>query len=301
MGMVRNLYGFIINQVSGNGKALRIWSNIEKVLLEKKVPYIYKITERSGHATTVVQQFLNTNKVTNIVGIGGDGTIQEIVNALAGTNVPLGVIPAGSGNDFARGLGIPKNYEKALNRILTEKPKLIDLGLIDTTYFCTVVGIGIDGEVAKKANSSLLKKVLNYLHLGQLSYIASALNVLVHYKPKDITLVIDQKRYNIPKVWLVAIANTPYYGGGLNICPEADCNDGLLDICIVHGMSKWELICTFPLTFTGKHLSSPSITLLKGKEIDVYSNSPLTVQAGGEIIGQTPVKMKIEPNSLYII
>lgn len=299
--MVRDLYGFIVNRVSGNGRSFKIWNHIEKMLLEKNVSYCVRFTQKTKHATSLVEELVNKEKVDVIVAVGGDGTIQEVVNGLVGTKIPLGIIPAGSGNDFSRGLDIPTKYEQALERILKGKPKLIDIGYVNSTYFCTVVGIGFDGEVAQKTNTSIFKKLLNFIRMGQISYIVSALNVLIHYKPKDISLMIDKKLYKIPNVWLIAVANLPFYGGGLFICPKAISNDGLLDICIVQGMSKWDLLRTFPLVFKGNHISSPYIKVIKGKEIEVYSEDPVTIQADGEIIGQTPALIRIESGSLYVI
>ncbi|WP_242281021.1 diacylglycerol kinase family protein [Bacillus cereus group sp. BfR-BA-01347] len=298
---MRLLYCFIVNKVSGNRRALKIWHQVEKMLQEKNIYYCVRFTEQSKHATSLVQELINKKKATVIVAVGGDGTIHEVVNGLVGTNIPLGIIPAGSGNDFSRGLGIPLKPNKALERILKEKPKIVDIGYVNSTYFCTVAGIGFDGEVAQTTNVSIHKKLLNFIRMGQISYIISAVKVLFHYKPMDISLVIDKKLYKIPNVWLIAVANLPFYGGGLVICPEAESNDGLFDICIVQGMSKWEFLRIFPLVFKGNHTSSPSIKIIKGKELDIYSATPLLVHGDGEMIDQTPVRIKIEQSALYVI
>lgn len=295
------LYCFIVNKVSGNGRALKIWHQIEKKLKEKNVNYCVNFTEKPKHATLLVQDLIKKEKVTVMIALGGDGTIQEVVNGLIGTNTPLGIIPAGTGNDFSRGLGIPLKHDKALERILSGKPEMIDIGLINSTYFCTVAGIGFDGEVAQKTNASRYKKLLNFVRMGQLSYMISALNVLFHYKPTDISLRIDEKLYKIPKVWLVAVANLPFYGGGFMICPEAKSNDGLFDICIVQGMTKSEFLRIFPLVLKGKHTSSPFIKIIKGKEIEIYSSTPLMVHGDGEMFGHTPIHIRIEPSSLYVV
>ncbi|WP_374722413.1 diacylglycerol/lipid kinase family protein [Peribacillus tepidiphilus] len=295
------MYCFIVNKVSGNGRALKIWYQIEQKLQEKNVNYSVRFTEKPKHATLLVQELIHKEKVTLIVAVGGDGTVHEVINGLVGTNIPLGIIPAGSGNDFSRGLGIPFNHEKALERILSGKPKMIDIGSVNSTYFCTVAGIGFDGEVAQNTNISIHKKLLNFVRMGQISYIISALSVLFRYKPKDISLMIDKKLYKIPKVWLIAVANLPFYGGGLVICPKAESNDGLFDICIVQGMSKWEFLRTFPLVYKGNHISSPSIKIIKGKELEIESSTPLLLHGDGEVIGQTPARIKMKPSAIYVI
>ncbi|MET3697831.1 YegS/Rv2252/BmrU family lipid kinase [Bacillus oleivorans] len=295
------MYYFIVNKVSGNGRALKVWSQIEKILQNEEISYSVFFTERPKHATLLVQEMIHKENVTAIVAVGGDGTVQEVINGLVGTNIPLGIIPAGSGNDFSRGLFVPLNHDKALQRILTGTPKIIDIGLVNSTYFCTVTGIGFDGEVAQKTNASQYKKLLNYVRLGQISYIFSALNVLIKYKPADISLIVDNKLYKIPKVWLIAVANFPFYGGGIAICPEAKNNDGVFDICIVQGMSRLEFLRVFPLAFKGKHTNSPYIKIIRGKEIIIDSQSPLVIHGDGEMIGQTPAQIKIEPNALYVM
>ncbi|WP_313897760.1 diacylglycerol/lipid kinase family protein [Bacillus litorisediminis] len=296
-----SLYHFIVNKVSGNGRALKIWSKIEKLLQNKDVSYRVFFTEKPKHATLLVRELKFQENVTAIVAVGGDGTVQEVINGLVNTNIPLGIIPAGSGNDFSRGLYVPLKHDEALERILNGEPKVIDIGLVNSTYFCTVAGIGFDGEVAQKTNASIYKKWLNYVRLGQISYIFSALNVLLKYRPADISLMVDKKLYKIPKVWLIAVANFPFYGGGIAICPEAKNNDGLFDICIVQGMSKLEFLRVFPLAFKGNHTTSPFIKIIRGKEITIESPSPLMIHGDGEMIGQTPVQIKIEPSALHVM
>ena len=142
------MYCFIVNKVSGNGRALKIWNKIEKKLMKKNVLYCVQFTEKPKHATFIVQELINEKSNCIIVVVGGDGTIHEVLNGLIGSNIPLGIIPAGSGNDFSRGLGISLEHDKALDRILNGEFKIIDIGIVNSTYFCTVAGIGFDGEVA---------------------------------------------------------------------------------------------------------------------------------------------------------
>lgn len=298
---MRPLYCFIVNKVSGNGRAVKIWSKIEKILKGNNVCYCVRFTQKPKHATILVQELIREEIVTAMIAVGGDGTIHEVMNGLVGTDIPLGIVPAGSGNDFSRAIGIPSKADKALERILSGKSKMIDIGNVNSTYFCTVAGVGFDGEVAQKANASMHKKVLNVFRMGKISYIISALHILFRYKPKDISLMIDNRFYKIPNVWLIAVANLPFYGGGLFICPEAKSNDGLFDICIVQGMSKWEFLNVFPLVFKGNHTSSPFIQIIKGKELEIYSPSPLLIHGDGEIVGQTPARIKMEPYALHVM
>jgi YegS/Rv2252/BmrU family lipid kinase len=297
------VYCFIVNEVSGNGRALKVWRKIEKTLQEKEVPYCIHFTKKPKHAICLVQEIIKQKTVTIVVAVGGDGTIHEVINGLIGANIniPLGIIPAGSGNDFSRGLGIPLKHDRALERILNGKPRIIDVGVINSTYFSTVAGIGFDGEVAHKTNVSTYKKLLNIVGMGKVSYIISALHILFRYKPMDLSITIDKKMYKMQKVWLIAVANLPYYGGGLAICPNAVSNDGFFDICVVQGISKWGFLSTFPLAFKGKHTTLPSIKILKGKELEIISPSPILIHGDGEIIGNTPAVIRMKPYGLTVL
>ncbi|MFC0273934.1 diacylglycerol/lipid kinase family protein [Metabacillus herbersteinensis] len=294
------MYCFIVNKVSGNGRALKIWNKIERILIKKNVLYCVYYTEKPKHATLIVQELINEKCNCIIVVVGGDGTIHEVLNGLIGSNTPLGIIPAGSGNDFSRGLGISLEHDKALDRILNGESKIIDIGIVNSTYFCTVAGIGFDGEVAYVSNQSIFKKIFNLIRIGHLTYIINTIKVLFQFTPADITVVIDKKIYKFQKVWLVAVANLPFYGGGLPICPKAECTDGLFDICIVHGMTKFQFFRILKLVLKGQHMSSPSIKIIKGTELEINSSTPLMIHGDGEIIGRTPAQIRIEPHSLYV-
>ncbi|MDQ0217850.1 diacylglycerol kinase family lipid kinase [Peribacillus cavernae] len=295
------MYCFIVNKVSGNGRALKIWSLIEKILQEKNIRYCVHFTQKSNHATQIVQEYINNKETAVIIAVGGDGTVHEAINGLSGSNIPLGIIPAGSGNDFCRALGIPLRFDKALERILKDERKVIDIGRINDKYYATVVGIGFDGQVAHTTNISKYKKLLNLFRLGGISYIVGVFKVLFYYKPTNVDLKVDKKQQKIANVWLIAVANSPSYAGGMLICPNAINTDGLFDICIVQGISRWELLRILPTVFKGKHTSHPSVTILKAREVEILSDSPMIAHGDGEIIGQTPVKISVKPRSLYVL
>lgn len=295
------VYCFIVNRASSSGRGLKIWNQIENILQQKNIRYDVLFTQQPNHATDLVKEIVRKKKAKAIIAVGGDGTVHEVINGLVGSTIPLGIIPAGSGNDFCRGLGIPLKYDKALKRILKDKRKVIDVGRINDKFFATVVGIGFDGQVAKETNKSQNKKILNLAGIGNISYIINVLKVLLYYKPTSVDLKIDSKQTKHQNVWLVAIANSPYYAGGMMICPNARNNDQLFDICIVQGISRWELLRIFPAVFKGKHIYHPNITTLKGKELEILSSPPMTAHADGEIIGKTPFKIMIFPLSLFIL
>ncbi|GMB09863.1 YegS/Rv2252/BmrU family lipid kinase [Thermolongibacillus altinsuensis] len=294
------MYSFIVNKISGNGKGLKVWKKVEKLLQEKQVNYQVRFTERPKHAIEIVKE-ISSETCLAVVAIGGDGTIHDVANGLIGSNIPLGIIPAGSGNDLARALDIPMDYKKALERILMGEQRKMDIGRINNEYCITVTGIGFDGKVAEVNNASKFKNLLNFIRLGDLSYAHSVLHVLLKYRPVNIQLKVDGKTLTFFNVWLIAIANTPNYGGGIKICPDACYHDGLFDICIIHSMTKWELLRNFPKAYKGKHVSHPGVTMLKGKEVEVISEWPVIVQSDGELVTKTPVNVTIQKEALLII
>ncbi|WP_096199035.1 diacylglycerol/lipid kinase family protein [Bacillus sp. FJAT-45350] len=294
------MYVFIVNPISGNGRTITIWKNIERLLVDKGITYDVKYTNGQGHATEIVRE-LDSSNVTAVIAVGGDGTVHDVVNGLKVVKVPLGIIPAGSGNDYARSMNIPKDFKLALERILTGKKKKIDILHVGERCCMTVIGIGFDGRVAELANSSKYKKILNGLNLGKFTYLAIVLKVLFQYKPTKVTITLDDEDITFDDVWLVAVANLPYYGGGMNICPDAESDDGILDVCIVHSITKLNLLKVFPKVFKGKHVSHQSITILRGKKIKVISDTPVVIHGDGEIIGQTPIEVIIVKDVLDIV
>lgn len=295
------MYGFIINKEAGNGKGNRVWNRVEKSMKQQNYDYVVRYTEGPNHATVIVADYLRSG-VKTIIIVGGDGTIHEVSNGLAYQDIPIGIIPAGSGNDFARCIGVPKNCLKALDRILRNNPRTIDLLDLDGDQCClTVTGIGFDGQVAQDVNQSSYKKYLNYVRLGGLSYVVSMLKTLRGFKPTNMEITIDGKDMFFPNVWLVAVANGPNYGGGIKICPDAKYDDGFFNVCIVHNIKGWELLRLFPKAFFGKHTNEKNVISLKGAEISVRSEVPVIVQSDGEYMKESPIHIGIQKAALRVL
>ncbi|MEJ8544993.1 diacylglycerol/lipid kinase family protein [Brevibacillus borstelensis] len=292
---------FIVNRVAGNGKGCRVWKHVERILLEKQIHYNVVFTEHPRHATQIARELAKQEETSVVIAIGGDGTLHEVANGLAGSEIPLGSIPAGSGNDFARGLRIPKQSRQALEKVLSGQKRKIDIVRIHDEVFINAAGVGFDGQVAKVTNNAKYKKWLNNLGLGHLCYVLSFFKVLVRYQPAEVQLVVDEQSHIFSNVWLVAVANIPFYGGGMMICPYAQSDDGLLDVCIVHGISRWKLVTLLPRVFRGTHIYDPAVTTLTGRWMKIVSSKPLTAHGDGEVLGQTPLELTIKQEGLYIV
>lgn len=296
------MYFFIVNRRSGNGKGMKVWKCIQPILQKKQIHYHVDFSANPVHASDLLRKYMKeNNKVEALVVVGGDGTVQSVANEMSTCSIPLGIIPAGSGNDFARGLHIPLNPIKALECLLTGTIKKIDIARIDNKCCVTVVGIGMDGKVAQSVNHSWYKKWFNFLKLGRLSYVFSFVHVLLQYKPINVYMKVDGVEKFFSDVWLIAVANFPNYAGGMMICPGAYYSDGVFHICIVHGISRWKLIQIFPNVFRGNHIHYPEIITLQGKKVEVFADSPMVAHGDGEVIGETPLEVTVHREAIHVI
>ncbi|MDR7318677.1 diacylglycerol kinase family lipid kinase [Brevibacillus nitrificans] len=297
------MIGFVVNPVAGNGKGEKVWDSLEPILRKQGVVYRVRKTSSEGEAKTLAIELIEKEEVKKIVAVGGDGTVSEVVNGIyeTGKMCTCGHVPAGSGNDFAQGHGLPKDPAQAIERILSKtREKSIDLLKINGRVAVNSVGAGFDGQVAKTTNEAGYKKWLNRLRLGKLAYIWSVIRVLCTYCPCDVTLNIDGQVHQMKRIWLIAIANIPNYGGGMLICPQALPDDGVAEICVVQNVTRLGLLFAFPKIFTGAHVDHPNVVFLHGRQITIESEQPLLVHADGEMVAQTPVYVEIESGRLRI-
>jgi len=284
---------FVVNRTSGNGKGAAVWKRVEARLKERGIEYGCRFTERPGHAAELAGELARQSGTVAVVAIGGDGTVHEAASGLVGSGVPIGCIPAGSGDDFARSLGIPRQWEAALERVLRLASRAIDVGMINGQSFVISAGIGFDGDVARITNRSWYKRWLNKLGFGSLSYVVTVLRLVVRYRPCRVRLEVDG--------WLIAIANMPYYGGGMKICPDARMDDGMLHLCLVEGIGRLELLRFFPRVFNGTHVSHRSVQLMSGRQIRIESTAPMTIHTDGEYGGATPAAVDVQSGRLNVL
>jgi diacylglycerol kinase (ATP) len=302
---------FIINPKARNGYCLKIWKKVEAKLLEDKIPYLAFFSEYAGHAKKLASQIAARNNEKKVmIAVGGDGTMHEVMNGIVNyNNITLGFIPGGSGNDFARGFLIPSKPEDALEvilRLMKEEARLIDIGKVtmkDNTehYFINNMGAGFDAQIAFEVNQSKMKGLLNKLSLGRLVYVFFLLKKLFTYKCSTIDLSIDGTQHIFEQTWFVTVSNQPYYGGGMKIAPDAEPDDGLLDITVVHRLSRLKLLLVFISVFWGKHVLFKEVKRFKGRTAAVQSTASLYVHADGETIGYTPLNIHVKTKMLNVM
>lgn len=277
---------FIINPVAGSGKSKEYIKIIKEKMEFENIDFDIKISNSIGNVEEIS---LNADDeiYTDIVSVGGDGTLFETINGMANKKVNLGIIAGGTGNDFIRSVEIPTDIYEALEIIKNGKIKDIDLGMVNGKYFINVVSFGIDGEIVR-----ITDKIKKYIK-GSAAYLSATLKSLVVYKAKSMLIEIDGVKYH-REAYLVAVGNGKYFGGGMKVLPNAEIDDELLDICIVKKMSKVKLIALFPSIFSGKHISIKGVEYFKGKKVSIKSiKDKIIVNADGNLIGPSPAKIEI--------
>ncbi|WML45697.1 diacylglycerol kinase family lipid kinase [Neobacillus sp. PS3-40] len=307
---MRKIY-FIINPKARDGYCLKIWQSIELKLKEMGLHYFALFTEYPGHAQKLSAQIaMKSREVNIIIAVGGDGTLHEVMNGIINNNdITLGFIPGGSGNDFSRGFQIPADPIEALQviyRLMKNDSPFIDTGKItlnshEEHYFVNNMGAGFDALISYEVNQSNMKSLLNKLSLGRLVYAFILLKKLFTYDCSTISLMIDGKKHIFEQTWFVTVSNQPFYGGGMKISPSAIPDDGLLDVTVVHLLSKIKLLFVFLSVFWGKHTHFKEVKMFKGRAISIHSSSKLFVHADGEFIGHTPLTIQVQPNSLRVL
>ncbi len=315
------MYYFIVNYTGGSGNARSTWNKVHTLLKQKGVEYKAYVTKYGGHAAELARRISDeAEEDFNLVVVGGDGTINEVLNGLPDLGrVSFGVIPTGSGNDFARGMGIPKDTEQALDIILSsEGGRSIDLGEVITEsgyrrIFGISSGIGLDAIVCKKMLKSKTKAFLNKFKLGSLAYILLTIQTLfsmetykvkVWMKLKSTGGGLSEEELSLSFKDLIFLAamNFSAEGGGVPMNPAADAEDGLLSICAVSGIPKWRTFLMLPVLMKAKHVGKKGF-LLKDAEYLVFdADRPMVLHADGEYIGdETHIEMKVLRRALRVM
>lgn len=307
------MYHFIINPKSSSGKGIRHWWAVKDELDRQDITYTADFTKRVGHAIELAKNIcLEHDGTKNIVVLGGDGTLNEVINGIDNYNeVILGYIPSGSSNDLARSLKIPKNPLKSLANVL--KPNrfiYLDYGEIafeDEDYkprkFGCSSGIGYDAGVCEEVQRSVLKKKLNSFGAGKFIYLAIAIKQLFTTKLQDATVIVDKIRIEkYKKVLLVSNMIHKFQGGGLKMAPDADPTDGKLSICLVHGLPRAMLMLLFPTILFGKHIHFRGVETFHCSSIDIQLENKTAVHTDGEVPAlSSHIKIRCLPRKIRMI
>ncbi len=282
---------FIVNPVSGNGRALVAMRKIRAAM------GAVDVVETSGPGDAEALAFrAASDGFGPVVVVGGDGTIQEAVNGLmrSGASPPLGIVAAGSANDIARSLRLPRDPLKAARLALGDVAGAVDLGLCNGRSFLNVAGVGLDTVVVEAVNARPGR-----LGRGRTGYIVQAVRELRRFENPVFTIRFDDEVVETPST-LLAVANLRYFGGGMKIAPQASPNDGLLDLWIGGDLSRKEVLALMPVIFTGQHGRHPKVSHRRVTSVRIESAIPMRVQLDGEICEALPAEFRVAPRALRI-
>lgn len=269
-----------INPHSGNGRGASVASRVTQYLSENNFSYQSIAAGSAEELSHLLGRELDANSYQGVIAVGGDGLAHLVLQLCVPRHVPFAIVPAGTGNDFLRTLGWSLDeIEPLLHRVTTTQPSPIDLGNVDSEWFGAILSTGFDSVVNERANR------LSWPKGPQRYNVAIALE-LPRFTPIEYEITCDSKTFTT-KAMLVAIGNGKSYGGGMNICPQAQLHDGLFDVVILEPVSKVEFIKTFPKVYSGAHINHPKVKSLRAKKVTISARA--IAYADGERIGPAPI------------
>lgn len=321
------MYYFIINPKSQSGKSYELWKQIKAELETKKAvcsyvksvaqvgisqtiskeyqkmfpEYRYVYTRYPGHMTEIVRRLSSSLRPKHIIIIGGDGSFSEAVNGLQNSHIhKLSFFPAGSANDLSRSLALPENATLLLERILKQPDALgthMDIGTVSffrngeqkRRHFVVSSGAGLDAAICQNMNTSRMKNLFNRIHIGSIAYLILGIKQLFCWKPQRAFLWIDnaKKPVLLERFLFISAHIHPYEGGGFPFCPNADYQDGKLDLCIVSGLPLRKIFPLIPLAKQGRHVGQKGVWNLRCKKVRIALEHPVFIHTDGEIPAKT--------------
>ncbi|MBP5727874.1 MAG: diacylglycerol kinase family lipid kinase [Clostridia bacterium] len=286
-------FAFIVNPAAGNGYSLEIMQKLEESMKAGGTEYSIYRTEKPGHGTEIAARLSEDSEIAAVVSVGGDGTAGEVAAGLTGTGKPMGIIPAGTGNDFIKSAGIPNDPVQALELLLTGAAKKTDTGTVNDCFFLNVCGTGFDVTVLDYAENEKKK------HRGLTPYFLGLIKAIFHYKSIHLKITADGQTEE-GQYLICSVANGRFIGGGIPICPKADIQDGKLDLVLIRSVHRWQIPFYLPGLMLSKDLSFKITRHRKVSEI-VVEGSQLRVNIDGDIRSVDHAEFRINPGSLMLI
>jgi YegS/Rv2252/BmrU family lipid kinase len=295
----------IVNPTAGAGRTAKKWPYIKALLKNTGLRFEHDITEAPGHAIELAKSAVNKGYKL-VVSVGGDGTINEIVNGIYATgdmkDVELGIIGTGTGSDYIRTIGVSKYYQESCHHLMNPMKKSVDLGLVEFTangqpakrIFANFAGLGFDAEVVKATT----RKFKNFG--GKPAYLMGLLSTFATYKNRNIHITMNGQSED-RKVCTIVMSNGKYGGGSMLLAPDADPSDGLFDVIIIGDVTKPDLLRSLPRIYKGTHLTHPKVTVRRTDLITISSDEPMAIQADGDLVGEAPARFTVLPSALNIL
>ena len=288
---------FIVNPAAGGGRGRRAHARISALPGRNTE---LAVTRRPGDAEVLAAEGAAAG-FDPIVAVGGDGTVHEVVNGLlAGGATPprLAVVPIGTGNDFARSVGVPRGFSEAL-AVATDgagRVRTIDAARCGGRYFVVLAATGFAARVARAVNQAP-----SWSKIGALPFVYHTLREVVANRNLELTIELDGGAAIRQPSFMIYISNCRYSGGGMQLSPDAAPDDGLLDVCVVGDASRRDVVTMLPKVFSGGHVGHPRVSLHRARSVRVTGPSEVEVQADGEIIGRLPIEIAVMPGALRVL
>jgi YegS/Rv2252/BmrU family lipid kinase len=281
----------LVNPSAGGGRTRELLPDVERSLGARGLDYRVVLTESLEHARSVALEAVDDGETP--VVMSGDGLIGQIGGALVGSEVAMGVIPGGRGNDLARVLGIPTEPEDAVGVLASGTERVIDVGEVNGKRFLCIASCGFDSDANRIANESRFVK-------GRLVYAYAALRALAAWKPATFTLAMNGRHERVTG-YTVAAANSKAYGGGMYAAPNAELDDGLLDVGATGNVGKLRFLSGLSKIFDGEHLEALEVRTWRASEVRIDADRPFAVYADGEHITDLPATVRVLPAALRVI
>jgi YegS/Rv2252/BmrU family lipid kinase len=294
---------FLVNPAAANGSTGRRWPEIAHQAAGVGLAGDALLSERRGHLGELARDAALGGSSLLVV-VGGDGSLNEVVNGLAGLEEPpaVALIPRGTGGDFVRTFAIPDDVAAAARVALSGETRTVDLGRVTyrawdgheaTALFANVASAGMSGAIAQRANDT--SKALG----AKASYLWATFAVFAGWSAVEMRLTVDGETRSGP-MFDVVVANGRYFGGGMKMCPDASPTDGLLDVVTIGDVTKRDLVLTMPKIYRGTHLPHPKAEALRGRVVTVETDDPVPVELDGEQPGTTPASFEVLPGALRL-
>jgi YegS/Rv2252/BmrU family lipid kinase len=288
---VSRRFALLVNPASAGGKGLDALPVVHETLDALHASHRTVLTRSIEHAHQ--QAAVAAGAGETVVAVSGDGLLRPIAGALKNTESAVALIPCGRGNDFARVLGVPSEPAAAARVAVEGAERLVDVANVDGTPFVGIASFGFDSDANRIANDTKRIK-------GNAVYLYAALRALAAWKPAAFSVTVDGSLHQATG-FSVVVGNSKAYGGGMYVLPQAELDDGRLDVLIAKETSKLTFLRELPKTFKGQHLDSPHAEFLRGEVIEVATDRPFVIYADGDPIGATPATLRVEPRCLRVI
>ena len=284
-------FALLVNPASAGGRALEALPKVHAALDELGAEHRTVTTRSIDHAYEEAKTAVG--EAETVVALGGDGLLRPLAGALKHTDSALAIVPCGRGNDLARVLGIPTDPGEAARLAVRGEERLLDVANVEGTPYMGIASFGFDSDANRIANEAKLVK-------GNGVYVYAALRALAAWKPATFSVRVDGERHEFTG-YTVAVGNSKAYGGGMLMFPDAELDDGKLDVILCKELSKLGFLRELPKVFKGTHVDSDFTELFRGEEIEVSADRPFAIYADGDPIGATPAIMRVERRCLRVV